>query len=88
MNFDYSNTCPKNLGHCFTWLKGAPCFETLRQAIVDYENRVLIQTRDPADSKKSSPGLFIDKIEYKLNGEKRFLYFNKDFFHISINLLL
>lgn len=76
LNFD--NTSPKDLGHCFTWIKGNTIFETLRQASVDYDNRVLIQNRNPADSKNSSPYLFIDKIEYSLNKETKILYLNKD----------
>lgn len=76
--FEYDGTSPKDLGHCFTWIKGNSCFETLRQASVDYNSRVLIQDRDPADNKNSSASLFIDKIEYFLNETKKTLYFNKD----------
>jgi len=75
---DFSNTNSKDLGHCFTWIKGDTSFETLRQAVVDYENRILIQERNPAENKNSSPELFIDKMEYKQNGETQRVYFNKD----------
>lgn len=78
VKFDFSNTSPKDLGHCFTWIKGAASFETLRQVVVDYENRVLIQERNPSEDKNSSPERFIDRVEYKLNGEKNITYFNKD----------
>jgi len=71
-------TCSKELGHCFTWIKGDSSFETLRQAVVDYENRVLIQERDPAESKNASPELFIERVEYKQGGEINAVYFNKD----------
>jgi len=46
--------------------------------VVDYENRILIQERNPADSKNSSPELFIDRVEYKQGDETYKIYFNKD----------
>ncbi|MFH1652740.1 MAG: hypothetical protein ABIE74_01660 [Pseudomonadota bacterium] len=49
------------IGEKYSWVKGNPCFETLSQAVVDYENRILIQERNPAENKNSSPELFIDK---------------------------
>lgn len=76
--FDFTSTNPKDLGHCFTWVKGNTSFETLRQVVVDYENRVLIQERNPSESKNSSPELFIDRMEYKLGIENHAVYFNKD----------
>ncbi len=76
--FDFSDTNPKDLGHCFTWIKGNTSFETLRQVVVDYENRVLIQERNPAENKNSSPELFIDRMGYKQDGEISTIYFNKD----------
>jgi len=76
--FEFDTTEPKDLGHCFTWVKGDATFETLRQASVDYDSRVLIQDRNPADNKNSSKNLFIDRVEYTLNNETKTLYFNKD----------
>jgi predicted ATPase len=78
VKFDFSNTSPKDLGHCFTWIKGDTTFETLRQVVVDYSNRVLIQERNPSENKNSSPDLFIDRIEYNLKEKKEVLHFNKD----------
>jgi len=78
VKFDFTNTNPKDLGHCFTWIKGNTSFETLRQVVVDYENRVLIQERNPSESKNSSPELFIDRMEYKQGAETHTVYFNKD----------
>jgi len=78
LEFDFSNTNPKDLGHCFTWIKGDTSFETLRQVVVDYENRALIQERNPAEKKNSSPELFIDRVEYKQDSEAHTIYFNKD----------
>lgn len=66
------------VGEKYSWVKGNSCFETLRQAVVDYENRILIQERNPSENKNSSPELFIDKIEYKQDSETHTVYFNKD----------
>ncbi|MFA5652023.1 MAG: AAA family ATPase [Candidatus Paceibacterota bacterium] len=71
------------IGEKFSWVKGNPCFETLRQSVVDYENRILIQERNPMESKKASLELFIDKIEYKQCGKTSTIAFNKD-----INLII
>ena len=72
-----SITQPLDMGHCFTWIKGELCFETLRQTSIDYENRILIQYRNPDDS-KNNLSEYIDKIEYKNGNELQTLYFNKD----------
>jgi energy-coupling factor transporter ATP-binding protein EcfA2 len=77
VSFIFSDTNPKDLGHCFTWIKGNASFETLRQVVVDYENRVLIQERNPSENKNSSPELFIDSVEYKQNSNTYKIYFNK-----------
>jgi len=67
-----------NIGEKYSWVKGNPCFETLRQVVVNYENRILIQERNPAENKISSPELFIDRVEYEQDGETYKIYFNKD----------
>lgn len=41
------NTRPKELGHCFTWLKASPTFEGLRQVIFEPELRRKIQRNNP-----------------------------------------
>lgn len=66
------------IGKKYSWVKGNPCFETLRQAVVDFENRILIQERNPIESKNASPELFIDKIEYKQCGKTHTIPFSKD----------
>lgn len=66
------------IGAKYSWVKGSCLFETLRQAIVDYDNRVLIQERNPSEKKNSSPELFIDRIEYKQDGKTNTVPFNKD----------
>lgn len=66
------------IGKKYSWIKGNPCFETLRQAVVDHENRILIQERNPVENKNASPELFIDRIEYKQGNKTFTLYFNKD----------
>ena len=75
---NFSDTNPKDLGHCFTWIKGDTSFETLRQVVVDYDNRVLIEERNPSENKNSSLELFIDSVEYSQNNETYKIYFNKD----------
>jgi hypothetical protein len=73
--FDFINTQPKDMGHCFTWVKGDPCnFETLRQCSIDYLDRVKIQERNPGSDKIDS--VTIDKISYKQNSKENFLYLN------------
>lgn len=66
------------IGKKYSWVKGDCSFETLRQAVVDYDNRVLIQERNPSEQKNSSPELFIDKVEYKHEGKTYTVPFNKD----------
>lgn len=66
------------IGEKFSWVKGNPSFETLRQVVVDYENRILIQERNPSENKNSSPELFIDSVEYKQAGKIYEIYFNKN----------
>lgn len=41
------NTTPKELGHCFTWLKASSTFEGLRQVIFEPELRRKIQRDNP-----------------------------------------
>jgi ABC-type cobalamin/Fe3+-siderophores transport system ATPase subunit len=66
------------IGVKFSWVKGDSSFETLRQAVVDHDNRVLIQERNPSEKKNSSPELFIDKVEYKQGGKVYIVPFSKD----------
>lgn len=66
------------IGEKFSWIKGDLCFETLRQVVVDYENRILIQERNPSENKNSSPELFIDRMEYEHDGVPCIIYLNKD----------
>lgn len=44
---DKNNTKPKELGHCFTWIKAEPTFEGLRQIIFETDLRRKIQTNHP-----------------------------------------
>jgi ABC-type transport system involved in cytochrome c biogenesis ATPase subunit len=37
----------RKIGHCYTWIKGIPSFETLRQAFFSYDSRVRIQSTKP-----------------------------------------
>lgn len=46
---DVANTKPRELGHCFTWVKADTTFEGLKQVIYDYPERIKIQTTSPYD---------------------------------------
>jgi ABC-type cobalamin/Fe3+-siderophores transport system ATPase subunit len=78
LNSDFTNTNPKDLGHCYTWIKGDTTFNTLQQVVVDYENRVLIQERNPSEHKNSSPELYIDRVEFNQEEKISTVPFNKD----------
>lgn len=75
---------PNCLGKCCTWLKGAPCFETLRQAIFSYDTRVRISKEKPVnalsyfDSAKIEmpEDVKIGKEVHCFSGMNRILYFN------------
>lgn len=48
---NYSNISTEDtrkIGHCFTWVKGKNCFETLRQAYFSYDSRIRISKDKPA----------------------------------------
>ena len=48
---NYSNITTENtrkIGHCFTWIKGKNCFETLRQAYFSYDSRIRLSKDKPA----------------------------------------
>jgi hypothetical protein len=76
---DVNNTNPKELGHCFTWIKAQPTFEGLKQIIYEPEERVKIQKEEP-DSEKLD-NLMIEKIIFT-SSNNRFtpkpIYFNKN----------
>jgi len=58
---DFSDATIKDrIGKCFTWVKSDCTFEGLRQALCDFENRVVVSESEPL-----SPPLRIDKV--KLN---------------------
>lgn len=41
------NELTRKIGHCYTWIKGIPSFETLRQAFFSYDSRIRIQLLKP-----------------------------------------
>lgn len=51
----------RKIGHCYTWIKGIPSFETLRQAFFSYDSRVRIQPTKPVQALN-----VIDAIEISL----------------------
>ena len=58
---DQGNTKPNDLGHCFTWIKGDPTFEGLKQIIYEPEQRVKIQLEEP-DFKEDK--IVIDEVAF------------------------
>lgn len=76
---DVNKTKPKELGHCFTWIKSQPTFEGLKQIVFEPEERVKIQAEMPESEKLDN--LMIEKV-YFTSSENRFthetIYFNKN----------
>lgn len=54
----------RKIGHCYTWIKGQPCFETLRQAYFSYDTRIRI-----AKNKPSHAVNVLDKVKISLPKE-------------------
>lgn len=48
---DESNTKPKELGHCFTWIKADPTFDGLKQILIESEERIFIGKTPPITEK-------------------------------------
>lgn len=44
---DTANTEPKEIGHCFTWIKADTTFDGLKQVLYDYEDRVSLSADTP-----------------------------------------
>ncbi len=66
-----------DIGAKFTWIKADTTFEGLKQTLYEPKERVLIQERNPSDSKTKR--LIIDQAIYKTsNGEEKAVYFNRD----------
>ena len=63
---DEANTKPKELGHCFTWIKADPTFDGLKQVLIEPEERIYIGKIPPIIEKvndnrtKYIKGLAID----------------------------
>lgn len=51
---DEINTQPKELGHCFTWLKSDPTFDGLKQVLIEPEERICIGEIPPIIEKVSN----------------------------------
>ncbi|TWP22509.1 hypothetical protein ETU10_10565 [Apibacter muscae] len=65
---DCNKTKPKELGHCFNWIKAHPTFEGLKQIIYEYDERVIIQKEEPESEKLDN--LLIDKISFNCSDNK------------------
>lgn len=62
---DASSTKPKELGHCFTWIKADTTFEGLKQVLYDYDERVRIQDASPYDDDTK---YVVDKLTFHRDG--------------------
>lgn len=51
----------RKIGHCYTWIKGKPLFETIRQAFFSYDSRVAISEEKPTQAVN-----VIEKIHFAL----------------------
>lgn len=66
-----------NIGSKFSWIKAEPTFEGFKQTLYEPGARVLIQERNPSDSKTKR--LVIDHVVYKTSADKKeTVYFNID----------
>lgn len=76
------NTKPKELGHCFTWIKAAPTFEGLRQIIFETDLRRKIQTDNPNNKR-------LDKVikSVQFVGHPEFIS-NKIYFNPDLNTVI
>ncbi|HRN90210.1 MAG TPA: hypothetical protein PK543_00800 [Candidatus Saccharibacteria bacterium] len=62
---DTSNTQPRDIGHCFTWVKADTTFNGLKQVLYDYSDRVRLQQNSPYDDDIK---YVLDKILIKKDG--------------------
>ena len=65
-----------DIGTKFSWIKADVTFEGLKQSLYEPKERVVIQERNPSDSKTKR--LFIDYTTYKTSTGEETFYFNKD----------
>lgn len=79
---DKANTKPKELGHCFTWIKAESTFEGLRQIIFETDLRRRIQTNNPNNKR-------LDKVikSVRFLGHPDFIA-NKIYFNPDLNTII
>ena len=76
---DENDTKPKELGHCFTWIKAEPTFEGLKQIIYEPIERIKIQIDEPESEKLDN--LMIDEVSFESSDNKftpEVIKFNKN----------
>lgn len=58
-----TNTKPKELGHCFTWIKADPTFDGLKQVLIEPEERIYLGKTPPIIEKmKDNRTKYIQKL--------------------------
>ena len=62
---DTTNTQPRDVGHCFTWIKSDTTFNGLKQVLFDYGDRVRLQQSSPYEGDIK---YVLDKIVIKKDG--------------------
>lgn len=76
---DENDTKPKELGHCFTWIKAEPTFEGLKQIIYEPIERIKIQIDEPESEKLDN--LMIGEVSFESSHNKftpEVIKFNKN----------
>jgi len=63
-----NNTKPKELGHCFTWIKADTTFEGLKQIIYEPTERIRIQADEPESEKLDN--LMIEEVSFQSSDNK------------------
>lgn len=78
---DTSNTQPRDIGHCFTWIKADTTFNGLKQVLYDYDDRVRLQQTSPYEDDVK---YVLDKITLKKDGvlQEQIVPINRDLISI------
>jgi len=80
-HFSTKDNVKDKIGKCFTWIKGDPTFEGLKQIIFEKDDRIKIQTYMPEEKPNYS---YIDKVRFIY--EDSYNTFPKDYIQLNRNL--
>ena len=65
------------LGKCYTWIKGKPCFETIRQAVFSYDTRIKIVSEKPIQAVNTIDDVTLTFPETTQIGENKLCFAGK-----------